>query len=37
LQRITIGRETGIVRTIEPRLGERELDVVIQLAHKFEL
>ena len=29
--RITIGRSEGIVRQIEPTLGERELHLVIQL------
>jgi hypothetical protein len=30
-QRITIGSQPGIVRTIEPQLGERELHLVVQL------
>jgi hypothetical protein len=29
--RITIGSQAGIVRTIEPMLGERELRLVVQL------
>ena len=29
--RITIGGQTGIVRTVEPLLGERELRLVVQL------
>ena len=29
--RISIGRSEGIVRAIEPTLGERELDLVVQL------
>jgi hypothetical protein len=28
---ITIGSERGLVRTIEPLLGERELHLVVQL------
>lgn len=28
---ITIGVSTGIVRTVEPQLGERELRLVVQL------
>ena len=30
-ERITIGSRSGIVRSIEPRLGERELHLVVQL------
>jgi hypothetical protein len=30
-ERIVIGKEAGIVRTVEPLLGERELRLVIQL------
>lgn len=30
-ERITIGGQAGIVRTIEPLLGERELRLVVQL------
>lgn len=30
-ERITIGSQAGIVRTIEPLLGERELRLVVQL------
>jgi hypothetical protein len=30
-ERITIGSHSGIVRTIEPLLGERELRLVVQL------
>jgi hypothetical protein len=30
-ERIAIGSQAGIVRTIEPRLGERELHLVVQL------
>jgi hypothetical protein len=30
-EQITIGGSTGIVRTIEPLLGERELRLVVQL------
>ena len=30
-ERITIGRRSGIVRSIEPSLGERELHLVVQL------
>jgi hypothetical protein len=30
-ERITIGSRSGIVRSIEPSLGERELRLVVQL------
>ena len=30
-ERITIGNRSGIVRSIEPSLGERELRLVVQL------
>ena len=30
-ERITIGSRSGIVRSIEPLLGERELHLVVQL------
>lgn len=30
-ERIAIGRQAGIVRAIEPLLGERELRLVVQL------
>ena len=30
-ERITIGSRTGIVRSIDPLLGERELHLVVQL------
>ena len=30
-ERISIGRRSGIVRSIEPSLGERELRLVVQL------
>jgi hypothetical protein len=30
-ERISIGRQSGIVRSIEPLLGERELRLVVQL------
>jgi hypothetical protein len=30
-ERITIGSRSGIVRSIEPRLGERELRLIVQL------
>lgn len=30
-EQVVIGGRPGIVRTIEPRLGERELDMVVQL------
>lgn len=30
-ERITLGRHSGIVRAIEPLLGERELRLVVQL------
>ena len=30
-EHVVIGGRAGIVRSIEPRLGERELDVVVQL------
>lgn len=29
--RVTIGAQSGIVRSIEPQLGERELRLVVQL------
>ena len=31
-ERITIGSQAGIVRTVEPLLGERELRLVVQLS-----
>ena len=31
-ERVTIGSQAGIVRTVEPLLGERELRLVVQLA-----
>jgi hypothetical protein len=31
-ERITIGSQTGIVRTVEPLLAERELRLVVQLS-----
>jgi hypothetical protein len=31
--RITIGSRTGIVRDVEPLLGEHELRLVVQLTH----
>ena len=30
-EQVVIGGRAGTVRSIEPRLGERELDVVVQL------
>jgi hypothetical protein len=30
-ERVAIGRQNGIVRSIEPLLGERELRLVVQL------
>jgi hypothetical protein len=30
-ERIVLGNQPGIVRAIEPRLGERELHLVVQL------
>jgi hypothetical protein len=30
-ERVTIGRHSGIVRSLEPLLGERELRLVVQL------
>ena len=30
-ERVTVGSQSGIVRTIEPLLGDRELRLVVQL------
>jgi hypothetical protein len=30
-ERITIGSQSGIIRSIEPQFGERELHLVVQL------
>ena len=34
-ERITIGSRSGIVRDVEPLLGERELRLVVQLTREF--
>ena len=34
-ERITIGNRSGIVRSIEPSLRERELRLVVQLRHDY--
>ena len=31
-ERVTIGSQAGIVRTVEPLFGERELRLVVQLS-----
>ncbi len=35
-EEITIGKRAGVVRSIEPRLGETELHLVVQLASSRE-
>jgi hypothetical protein len=35
-ERITIGSRSGIVRSVEPLLGERELRLVVQLTREIE-
>ena len=35
-ERIAIGGRAGIVRDVEPVLGERELRLVVQLTREFE-
>jgi hypothetical protein len=34
-QRVVVGGREGIVRSIDPLLGERELRVVVQLVREF--